>query len=48
MPHRHHARLLASGAAVLSLVLAACGSQLDPETVARANGGTAQGGATRS
>jgi ABC-type branched-subunit amino acid transport system substrate-binding protein len=45
MPHRHHARLLASGAAVLSLVLAACGSQLDPETVARANGGTAQGGA---
>ena len=44
MPQRHHARLLAGGAAVLSLALAACGSQLDPETVARANGGTTQGG----
>jgi ABC-type branched-subunit amino acid transport system substrate-binding protein len=41
---RHHAQSLAVAAAVMSLALAACGSQLDPDTVARANGGTTQGG----
>ncbi|MBB6628600.1 ABC transporter substrate-binding protein [Nocardioides sp. KIGAM211] len=37
---------LSAGVAVLSLVLAACGSQLDPGTVAQVNGGAAgaQGG----
>ncbi|GAB3771586.1 ABC-type branched-subunit amino acid transport system substrate-binding protein [Nocardioides ginsengisegetis] len=34
---------LAAGVALLSLVLAACGSQLDPATVARVNGTTAGG-----
>lgn len=36
---------VAAGAGALSLVLAACGSQLDPETVARASGTSAVGGA---
>ena len=44
MPQRRNAWLLAWGAAAMSLLLAACGSQLDPGTVARANGGIAQGG----
>lgn len=48
---RSHGRMTSSrtaaavGATLLALALAACGSQLDPDTVARTSGGTAPGGA---
>jgi len=42
--HRRRSSLTALVAVALSLVLAACGSTLDPETVRMANGGAAGGG----
>lgn len=36
--------VVATGATLLALALAACGSQLDPDTVARTSGGTTSGG----
>lgn len=44
MQHRRRSSLTALVAVALSLVLAACGSTLDPETVRMANGGAAGGG----
>ncbi len=44
MQHRRRSSLTALVAVPLSLVLAACGSTLDPDTVRMANGGAAGGG----
>lgn len=44
MQHRRRSTLTALVAASLTLVLAACGSTLDPDTVRMANGGGAAGG----